>query len=69
MTLHHPIGSCCTRPQFNHVGGIDCGPAASCSQGRAPQLGRPENLASRVLHVLRRWSDQVRERAVTQAGR
>ena len=23
MSIHSPIGSCCTRPRFNFVGGID----------------------------------------------
>jgi hypothetical protein len=23
MSTHNPIGSCCTRPRFNAVGGID----------------------------------------------
>ena len=23
MSAHNPIGSCCTRPRFNEVGGVD----------------------------------------------
>jgi hypothetical protein len=23
MSAHNPIGSCCTRPRFNAVGGVD----------------------------------------------
>ena len=26
MSAHNPIGSCCTRPQFNAVGGVDSCP-------------------------------------------
>ncbi len=28
MSIHSPIGSCCTRPRFNFVGGIDDRPEA-----------------------------------------
>ena len=28
MSIHSPIGSCCTRPRFNFVGGIDDRPGS-----------------------------------------
>ena len=28
MSIHTPIGSCCTRPRFNFVGGIDDRPGS-----------------------------------------
>ena len=28
MSIHNPLGSCCTRPRFNFVGGIDDRPEA-----------------------------------------
>ena len=28
MLMHNPVGSCCTRPRFNSVGGVDDRPEA-----------------------------------------